>query len=206
MFVPLGCRLAALLSMLLVLGGTAACRSMHAPGSPVAVTAADVRSVYETLLREAYIMPAYHVTPRTQRFVLAPAAYVRTDEGWYASDGPRAWPQDAWDVWYAESRHGGRLPQDLDPGLPLHWFPNRSLQALPTDGTIEQRWPAFHERFPHSSGHIELSRIGFSHDGRTAIVYGFVGSGSLSASGDLFLLRRTTTGWRLAATHNCAIA
>ena len=67
-------------------------------------------------------------------------------------------------------------------------------------------WTAFHDKFPGNAGHILLSGVGFSRDGRQALVFGSVGSASLSASGDFFLLRRTANGWRVVDIENRVVA
>ncbi len=191
---------------MIFLGACCGCRSMPAGGPAAEVTSTDARTVYETVLRSAYVHEPSGVFEGTKRFVVDPNYHWRADEGWSHEDRPRGVPQDAWQSWYAASRRGGRLPRDLEPGLPLSWFSNAEFHRLPESGGMEMRWPAFHKRFPGSSGHIQLSRIGWSRDGTTALVYGFVGSGSLSASGDLFVLRRTADGWRLMKSHNFAMA
>ena len=189
--------LVGLVGLLLGLG---ACRSRGTAGATAAVTGEDTRAVYEAVLREAYTHDG------VKRLVVDPDLHWIGDDMVGLYERPRGVPHDAWRAWITRARRGGKLPRELTPGVEVHWFTNREVLDLPTDGSIEAWWPAFHERFPDSSGHIQLSRIGFSADGRSAVVYGWVGSGSLSASGDLFLLRRTEAGWRMVATHNFAMA
>lgn len=157
------------------------------------------KAVYEALIREAY------VSGDTKMIVLDPR-YVSGGDEWNWGQRPAGVPADAWQALLVAFRREGGLPSDVDPGLPVAWLDDDQFGALPAGASIEGRWTAFHDRFPGSSGHVQLSRIGFSRDARTAVVYGFVGSGSLSASGDLFVLRKTSAGWRLVKTHNYVVA
>lgn len=111
-----------------------------------------------------------------------------------------------WTALRAANARARRLPADLDVGLPIEWFGHADWMDLPDDRSIESRWTAFHERFPDNTGHVSLSGVGFSRDGRTALVYGFVGSASLSASGDFFVLRRDGDGWTVVRTINMVMA
>ena len=101
---------------------------------------------------------------------------------------PREVPRDVWEDFMAAHRRAGpSLPRDLDPGVPLEW----SDQV---------------KGAPRRAVSITLSPIGFSRDGRTAVVAATVMSAPLSGSNDYFILKRTANGWRLWKKHNISIA
>lgn len=178
------------------LGG---CRSGRATTSRVAVPPGEEKAVWEALLRQAYIGKTTKLVVLRRRLEADPS-----NDDW--GGRPRGVPADAWSAFRTAFQRDGSLPQDLDPGLPVTWFRDEEFRDLPDGDSLDGRWSAFHERFPGNSGLISLGHVGFSRDGRTAVVYGFVGSASLSASGDIFVLRKTANGWRLVQTHNMVMA
>ena len=58
-------------------------------------------------------------------------------------------------------------------------------------------WAEFYRRFPGSPGYIEVSRVGFSRDQRTALVLVEYGCGGLCGGTLYVLLQRSATGWRI---------
>lgn len=67
-------------------------------------------------------------------------------------------------------------------------------------------WPDFYQRFPGSAGLVELSRPGFSDDGRQAFVYASLTSDGRAGEG-LFLLYENDGGrWKLAGRTGAWIA
>jgi hypothetical protein len=155
-------------------------------------------AVWTALLQQRYVYED------TKILVLEPSLLRDNSE---LIDRPRAAPADAWRAWRVADRRGGRLPEDFDPGLPVTWFTDKDWWLLPEGKDLsEGRWEPFHQRFPGNSGHISLGPIGFSRDGRTAVVAGFVGSGMLSASGDLHVLRLVDGAWKVVDSFNYIIA
>lgn len=183
-------------ALVLVAIAAAGCRSGRT-AAPVKATAEDRRAVWVALIQQAYV----HAD--TKVVVLDPELMSGIDN-W--GERPRRIPRDAWASFVAAQMPSGFLPRDLDPGVPLKWFGRAEWQSLPDKDIVEGRWTAFHERFPGNSGSIELSAVGFSRDGRTAVVHAGFGSAGLTASYDIFVLRRTRDGWRIVHTHNIAIA
>lgn len=153
---------------------------------PVEVGPGAERDVWAALLRQHYVEGGTRVV------VLEPDVDVS------ACSWDRPYFADArlWRAFVAANESPRAMPRDLDAGVPVAWFSNAEWHALPQD-EVEMGWTAFHERFPGNAGHISLSGVGFSEDGRLALVFGSVGRASLSASGDFFLLRRDARGWRI---------
>lgn len=183
----------ALLGPLLLVG----CRTARGPATAVTIDDETRRAVWTALLVQAY------AREDTKVLVLEPALSFG-ETNWGAS--PRSAPPDAWRAFLAAQRSGGHLPRDLDVGTPLVWLPNEDWRRFPEGDGIEGRWGEFHARFPGNAGLITLGPIGFSRDGNTAITHGFVGSGMLSASGDIFVLRKTAAGWKVVQVENFAMA
>jgi len=63
---------------------------------------------------------------------------------------------------------------------------------------IAGRWQGFYERYPDAVGLIRLSRVGFSQDGGSALL--FVARHTSGLAGELGFvgMRRTADGWRFA--------
>jgi hypothetical protein len=57
-------------------------------------------------------------------------------------------------------------------------------------------WKYFHEKFKNSNGYYRFSRVGFSWDGRWALVE-TEGQGGCWTSNSLHLLRWTKSGWKV---------
>ncbi len=66
-------------------------------------------------------------------------------------------------------------------------------------GTEPGGWDAFYERYPGAQGIMNVSRPGMSPDGRQALVYLGNQAHYLAGAGHMFLLARTSDGWRVAA-------
>src|SRR6185295_11844935 len=62
---------------------------------------------------------------------------------------------------------------------------------------VRQGWKDFHERFPQYGQIVMLSRVGFSKDGRQALVYCHRSVGPTEGIGYLVLLQRTDDKWRV---------
>ena len=61
-------------------------------------------------------------------------------------------------------------------------------------GRSDESWKQFFAKYP-GQGIITLSRIGFSHDGQSALVYTGDQSGGRSGKGRYVFLTRGTSGW-----------
>ena len=101
-------------------------------------------------------------------------------------EGRRTMPQDAWRDFQRRSVWG-TVPRDLTTATPIDWLPK---------GTWNRG--VFEAKHPGNAGYIELGPVGFSRDGRTAVLWVMWSGGPLSASGDYVLMERTAEGWRVA--------
>ena len=63
-------------------------------------------------------------------------------------------------------------------------------------GDIERGWKAFYRAYPNCGGIIAVSRVAYSADGDTALVYTGESSGGMAGGGILHLLKRQENGWK----------
>jgi hypothetical protein len=56
-------------------------------------------------------------------------------------------------------------------------------------------WRIFYKRFPHSSGFLDFSRVGFNREGDQAFVYASRSCGGLCGEGWYVLLKKGSRGW-----------
>ena len=74
----------------------------------------------------------------------------------------------------------------------------QTLSTLPRENP-DKYWSEFYQRYPGSSGSIELSAIGYSPNKDLAILMVDQGCGSLCGNGYVVALRWVAGGWRIAA-------
>lgn len=67
---------------------------------------------------------------------------------------------------------------------------------------IHHGWPAFYARFPNSQGILTISRVGFSKDGRQALVYIKNSCGGLCGGGNYMLMEKRDGRWEIAKEIN----
>jgi hypothetical protein len=58
-------------------------------------------------------------------------------------------------------------------------------------------WKSFYKKFPKAEGYVEFSRVGFSKDGRQAVVEVGRRMGFLAGRGDLYVLEKTGNKWTI---------
>jgi hypothetical protein len=109
---------------------------------------------------------------------------------------------------YSRRSAHGEMPRDLDPGLPVVWFSEADWEALavPAGGfEMGNRWMAFRERFP-GSGWITFGEVGFSRDGREAVLSVWIGDDALAGAGYVARLEKTADGWTLRERERTVVA
>lgn len=74
---------------------------------------------------------------------------------------------------------------------------NRSVVDGISGNNPREYWTAFRERFPGSFGRIELSRVGFSADGKQALVLAHYQCGGRCGGTRYYLLERVPGGWQV---------
>jgi hypothetical protein len=97
-------------------------------------------------------------------------------------------------------------PEDLRSNLPIEWFSQGLWEALGGGRVwldhgeeLEDRWRLFDARFPHSSGWISFSDVGFSPCGDEALLSEGCQRGALNGSGRWLLLRKRGGRWTIVA-------
>lgn len=58
-------------------------------------------------------------------------------------------------------------------------------------------WPEFYKQYPGAQGHMRLSRVGFSPDGKQALFYSSNWCGGLCASGSYVVMEKHGSAWRV---------
>lgn len=163
------------------------------------LTEADALDVYAVVLRDAYGLPD------SEPVVLNPELSTSIGE---FGDPPHRVPRDAWEAYASAHGKGATaLPRELAIARRVEWLTRDELAAL--EGGDEGHsgpWPAFRSRFGNRASWITFTPIGFSRDGRSALVQGTIARDVLSGSSDYFVLRRSGGRWRVVETLNIAIA
>jgi hypothetical protein len=90
------------------------------------------------------------------------------------------------------------LPAALLRRLPLQTFSEEALQTVFQAGP-SLGWQEFYNEYPQTPGLITLSRVGFSSDGATAIVYYGIQSGGLNGQGRFVVLKLLGDGWQVTS-------
>jgi hypothetical protein len=89
--------------------------------------------------------------------------------------------------------------------LPVVLATSDSLRVVPGEGP-EKYWSRFYQRYPHSSGSITLSAIGYNIKGDTAILMVEQSCGGLCGSGFIVVVSRDDGRWYLIAIQNLWIS
>jgi hypothetical protein len=89
--------------------------------------------------------------------------------------------------------------------LPVVLATSDSLRVVPGEGA-EKYWSRFYQRYPHSSGSITLSAIGYNIKGDAAILMVEHSCGGLCGSGSTVVVRRDDGRWHLIAIQNLWIS
>jgi hypothetical protein len=87
-----------------------------------------------------------------------------------------------------------QLPKELALEVPVKWVEDAEVKRLFSTGG---RWKQFDESFPKASGLARISRVGFSRDKKTALLYyEWLGAGMLGY-GRIYILRLEDSHWRV---------
>jgi hypothetical protein len=93
-----------------------------------------------------------------------------------------------------------RLPESLSQRLPIHYLTEPEAKSI-WENRRRDGWKYFYTLYPKSSGHITVSRVGFSPDGGTAIVYHGCQSHWLAGAGQIFVLKQRDGRWHIEPIH-----
>jgi hypothetical protein len=89
--------------------------------------------------------------------------------------------------------------------LPVVLATSDSLRVVAGEG-LEKYWSRFYQRYPHSSGSITLSAIGYNIKGDAAILIVEQSCGGLCGSGSAVVVGRDDGRWHLIAIQNLWIS
>jgi len=194
----------ALLTALVVLTACASGARGSAPGGRADGAfdrEAERRAVYEAVLR--------HASHRdVQRYVLEPGAQGGLGYG----GGPGGnLPSKARRDTIADLRRRPTrpMPRDLAVGVPVEFLSAAEWDALPVAGdgfVIDERWKTFRARFPGSAGWMIFTNVGFSADGRQALVHLVQSHASLAGRGHFVLLEHSAAGWRVVEESTTVVS
>lgn len=103
-----------------------------------------------------------------------------------------------------ESQTLKELPR-LGLRIPIVLVNRQMISSLPRQDP-DQYWSQFYQRYPGSSGIIELYPIGYSTNGDLAVTMVDQGCGSLCGNGYVVAFRRMAGGWRIVAMQQTWIS
>jgi hypothetical protein len=88
--------------------------------------------------------------------------------------------------------------------LPLKYVlvNNKKLEALFPSGGLGDGWNRFYARYPHSTGIIGLSNVGFNREMNQALVYTSRSCGGLCGAGFYVLLAKEQGSWKVQRQVN----
>lgn len=167
---------------------------------------AERKAVYEAVIAQMY------VGPNVKQVVVNPAATWGsggTDD--YAARLRRA-RRDTRRDYLRVMESASAIPRDIDPGVPVSWYTDAQFWAAEkkarADGgmSLEDAWAQLGEAHPGWSGWISMSDVGFSRDGRQAMLDIGSGSAGLSAAYYLVLLEKRDGTWVVVQKVETAIA
>ncbi|MHC4165173.1 MAG: hypothetical protein ACYSUM_23920 [Planctomycetota bacterium] len=106
---------------------------------------------------------------------------------------------------YEDFYHRNKKPRDLTGKIESACLllPEENEELYP-DG-MQLRWKKFHEMYPKAPGIIYLA-VGFSPDGRQALLYCANQRGPLDGEGIYYLLKRTNRRWGITDEHESWIS
>ena len=89
--------------------------------------------------------------------------------------------------------------------IPVVLIDRQVISSLPRQNP-DQYWSQFYQRYPGSSGIIELYPIGYSTNGDLAVTMVDQGCGSLCGNGYVVAFRRMAGSWRIVAIQQTWIS
>lgn len=101
--------------------------------------------------------------------------------------------------YFAANKAPSHLEDHFDLPLPVVLFSSKDRYNLSRDRRALDFWTIFYERYPHSTGILAVSRVGFNSTKEQAFVYVRDACGSLCGGGSYYLLSKTSGRWRIAA-------
>ena len=189
-------RTASLLGVLLLcLAGANTCRW----GERSRALGAEDYAVYSALLQSQLAFMGSSARPRAFVSTTQDCSPIGEEcfRDWDSTVGPVALVREANDNYRA--RCGHPRPIERFPGLPgnwplVRWSQLDSAYSAPYDTS---RWLPLRRTYPELSGYTGVSCVGFSRDGKYAIVHGFSYSGFLTGGDGWWLLSRHGSGWEV---------
>lgn len=98
---------------------------------------------------------------------------------------------------FAEKRKYRVGLRDIPARVPVVFLSGRDLAEIGRGATNpDSYWRRFYSRFPASSGRLAVSRVGFSRDGRHALMLVDYGCGGLCGGTVYYLLEKRTNTWQ----------
>ncbi len=152
----------------------------------------DPYQVYAAVLRHGIqISPSHLVVAETATWSKPPSDEVRNQLA-----GLR---QDTIDDFLLKNKESVTLGNEFPKDLNVILVPGKQLQEIFAADNAKG-WDTLKSRYPGSVGLLHVSQVGFSKDGKQALLFGAGQSGRLGGSGDFVLLNWDGSVWRLAAS------
>ncbi len=101
--------------------------------------------------------------------------------------------------YFAANRKPSRIHNHFTLSVPVILYDLEARDSFSRFVKNRDFWTAFYHRYPHSSGILALSRVGFNRTEEQALVYVRSSCGSLCGAGEYYLLSRKGGIWRVEA-------
>ncbi|HYH82911.1 MAG TPA: hypothetical protein VEX86_24165 [Longimicrobium sp.] len=180
----------------------AACMPSSPPPAPVTAAAADELAVL-ALVVDSVLADA------DERFVVIADSTSNShmDAEQLANFFPATDPASRGEMvrdFLAKNGAGGAVPSAIPAGAVIRMFPLREIFGGSDD--FSARWAEFHRRYAPARGYHTLSRPGFDAPRRRAVVATGTVCGGRCGHGEVVLLERVGTGWRIAGRRRTWIS
>jgi hypothetical protein len=164
----------------------------------------EAKAVYVVVLRELYGRD--WLSREVEQFVVDPDVPAVAGEQYSAPRERLPGVRADTIADFSKPRPANRLPSDLSPGRTVRWFSRADFAALPKASAADLGWPAFHEKFPLSGGHITFSHVGFSADGTEALVHTGRWFDSVGGAAQLVHLKKVDGVWQVRRRATTAVS
>ena len=115
----------------------------------------------------------------------------------YLSEKLKLYSDDLFKNYLTANQKRYRLERKLNVKIEYRFYTDKDQEALHQGNDLRKFWTEFYLRFPGSSGIVTFSRVGYSPDGNTAMVYVGNSCGGLCGTGYDIILVKENGNWKI---------